>query len=54
MSSAEAVALHAVIEDDRETARTILRDFSNFELAEFADHLNDLDTLINEVREERS
>lgn len=54
MSSAEFIALYAVTEDDRETARTILRDFSNFQLAEFADHLNDLATLINEVREERS
>jgi len=54
MSSAECSALHAVIEEDPETARTILRDFSGVELSEFQRQLGELVEVIEQVRTERS
>jgi hypothetical protein len=52
--SAEALALHAVIEGNLDEVQRILReDFSEAELAEFADSLDSLGDVVWEIRREK-
>jgi hypothetical protein len=53
-SSAETDALLRVMEEEHDTARKILEDLTDTELAELAAHLSDLIFLVRLVRDRRN
>jgi hypothetical protein len=53
-SSAETDALLRVMEEEHDTARKILEDLTDAELAELAAHLSDLMFLVRLVRDRRN
>jgi hypothetical protein len=53
-SSAETDALLRVMEEEHDTARKILEDLTDAELAELAAHLSDLIFLVRLVRDRRN